>query len=99
MRYSSENMSKVRNHWIDEALKRWPQATHFWMVDSDVLPNRDVLQLLLDAKEPIIGGIVRHGENAYSFMQKWVDQQPRRSGQERSFLKHITPLPVRLRRA
>ena len=47
-RYSSAIMANLRNTWASEALKRWPQASHLWVVDSDVLPEVDELQRRAD---------------------------------------------------
>lgn len=57
-RYSSENMAPLRNLWGEEAVRRWPQLTHLWVVDSDVLPAADVLSRLLALNRPIAGAWV-----------------------------------------
>lgn len=57
-RYRSTHMAAERNLWAAEALKRWPQATHLWVVDSDVLPEPDVLEKLLAVDQPIVGAWV-----------------------------------------
>jgi hypothetical protein len=57
-RYSSAIMADLRNRWAAEALKRWPQLTHLFVVDSDVLPEPDVLERLLAVDQPIVGAWV-----------------------------------------
>jgi hypothetical protein len=57
-RYRSAHMAAERNLWAAEALKRWPQATHLWVVDSDVLPENDVLEKLLAVGQPVVGAWV-----------------------------------------
>jgi len=56
--YTSENMSLVRNEWVQQVLKEWPDVTHFWNVDSDVLPADDVLSRLLVVDKPVVGAYV-----------------------------------------
>jgi GT2 family glycosyltransferase len=62
------NLASVRNRWIERALAQWPQATHLWMVDSDVLPEPDCLALLLAADKDVVAAPVRNGEKAWNFM-------------------------------
>ena len=36
----------------------WPQATHLWVVDSDILPAPDCLEKLLEVDQPVVGAYV-----------------------------------------
>lgn len=54
IRYSSENMGMLRNRWI----QKHKNATHWWIVDSDVIPNPDVLERLLALDKPCAGAWV-----------------------------------------
>lgn len=57
-RYSTANLATVRNYWIERALHRWPELTHLWSCDSDVLPDADVLEKLLASDKPVIAAVV-----------------------------------------
>jgi len=57
-RYHSSNMSRVRNVWAERLVGMFPEATHLWNVDSDVLPAPDVLQRLLAVDKPVVGAFV-----------------------------------------
>jgi len=56
--YSTENMAKLRNEWLRGCLARWPELTHVWVVDSDVLPDSDVLAALLRLDKPVVAARV-----------------------------------------
>lgn len=62
------NLASLRNHWIERALELYPQASHLWMVDSDVVPDPDCLEKLLAADKDIVAGVVRNGDGAWNFM-------------------------------
>lgn len=57
-RYSSEVMAGERNLWLKTAVERWPNLTHLWVVDSDVLPHLDCLEKLLAVDRPVVGAWV-----------------------------------------
>lgn len=85
-RYSSKHMAAERNLWAAEALKRWPQLTHLWVVDSDVLPNPDVLEKLLDLKAIVAAAFVPIADGITPIhMMGWDhnDNQARRTGEEK----------------
>lgn len=90
------NNARVRNRWIERALKLWPQATHLWSVDSDVLPKKDCLERLLAADKDIVAAVVRNGERAYNFMLDWIDFEPARTGHEADAVAGDAPFPVSL---
>jgi GT2 family glycosyltransferase len=85
------NLARVRNRWIDRALKYHPQATHLWSVDSDVLPDPDVLEKLLTADEAVVAAVVRNSERTYNFMQNYEYGEPQRSGMEDSYVRNVSP--------
>lgn len=60
-RYHSRNMSRLRNYHLLESTRHWPDLTHVWSVDSDVLPEPDVLDRLLAVDQPIVGAYVPIG--------------------------------------
>jgi len=84
-RYRSAHMAAERNLWASEALKRWPQATHLWVVDSDVLPEPDVLEKLLELEAPVAAAMVplQDGKTPIA-MIGWdsTARQARRTGEE-----------------
>lgn len=49
---------KIRNKWVEQALHFWPNLTHIWVVDSDVIPGPFVLQKLLDVDKDVVGAYV-----------------------------------------
>lgn len=59
-RYSTANIARLRNELTGRVLARWPQATHLWSVDSDILPDPDVLEKLLAADKPVCAAVVRN---------------------------------------
>lgn len=56
--YSSAHMGALRNRWAETALFLWPQLTHLWVVDSDVIPGAGCLKLLLEVDKPVVGAWV-----------------------------------------
>jgi GT2 family glycosyltransferase len=92
------NLASVRNRWIERALAQWPQATHLWMVDSDVLPEPDCRELLLAADKDVVAAPVRNGENAWNFMRlsDLSTSEPRRSPADEMALSQETPAAVTL---
>lgn len=99
-RYRSAHMAAERNLWAQEALKRWPQATHLLVVDSDVLPEPDVLEKLLAVDAPVACAYVPVGDGFPIYMEgdrstilppeeiERTKFSPYRTGHERS---HMTP--------
>lgn len=86
-RYRSAHMAAERNLWASEALKRWPQASHLWVVDSDVLPEPDVLEKLLVLKAPVAAAFVPIGDGVTPIAMGGWDfglMRPRRDGTERA---------------
>lgn len=59
-RYSTANLAAVRNEWVRRCLEHWPQASHLWSCDSDVIPDPDVLEKLLAADVPVCAAVVRN---------------------------------------
>lgn len=104
-RYSIANLATVRNKWVERALALWPHLTHLWSVDSDVLPDADVLSLLLDADLPVVAAVVANNADStvYNYMCGWSRQQPsidgevvqpRRNGDEALRLLRTDPFAV-----
>lgn len=57
-RYSSKFMAEIRNRWAAMVLEFFPEATHLFVCDSDVLPEPDVLEKLLALKAPVAAAFV-----------------------------------------
>lgn len=100
-RYSIANLAIVRNEWIRRALQRWPKATHVWSVDSDALPDPNVLALLLDADLPVVAAVVKNSKSVpvYNFFCGWDksdnEKNPARSGDEHHKVTTLErPFPV-----
>lgn len=67
-RYSMQRLAHLRNVWIDDCFVQWPHLTHLFSCDSDVLPDPNVLSLLLAADKPVIAAVVRNGPGpVYNF--------------------------------
>lgn len=82
-RYDVANLATLRNMWIGLCLERWPHLTHLWSVDSDVVPDADVLAKLLAVDEPIVGAVVRNSTApCYNFFHGSDADGPRRAGTE-----------------
>lgn len=79
------SLSRVYNRMVDRALERFPDATHLWLVDSDVLPEPGCLERLLEADKDVIAAVVRHSKTAFNFMTGEQDGEPRR-GSEAAWL-------------
>lgn len=81
-RYSTANLATVRNYWIERAIHRWPELTHLWSCDSDVLPDPDVLDKLISADKPIISAVVaNHATGAvFNYFTGEDADGPRRHG-------------------
>jgi hypothetical protein len=83
IRYSSENMSMLRNMWAKKAIETYPHLTHLWVVDSDVLPERECLKELLNEDCQIAGAHVPLQDGITPiYMAGWDKQEkrPRRMG-------------------
>lgn len=57
-RYHSSNMAPLRNRWLESAIAIFPDLTHLWVVDSDVLPAPDCLEKLLAVDQPVVAAFV-----------------------------------------
>jgi hypothetical protein len=92
------NLALVYNRMIDRALELWPQATHLWLCDSDVVPEPDCLRLLLEADKDVISAVVALGpEGPWNFMceENPVSKEAERSGTEETLLELVRyPFPV-----
>ena len=92
-RYDSRHMAAERNLWADEALKRWPQATHLWVVDSDVLPSPGVLERLLALETLVAGAFVPIADGMTPIHMMGWRVRPRRTGEEKLLTKpHVVSL-------
>lgn len=95
-RYRSAHMAAERNLWASEALKRWPQATHLWVVDSDVLPEPDVLEKLLALKAPVAAAFVPLADGVTPIAMAGWDAElgrAKRTGEESKLTKpHVATM-------
>lgn len=95
-RYSSAFMAKVRNSWAEQALRCFPACTHLWVVDSDVLPEPDVLERLLALEAPVAAAFVPIGDGRTPIaMIGWdaTKGQARRTGEEKLLTQpHVATL-------
>lgn len=78
-RYDSANMAMLRNIWARNAFLRFDNLTHLWVVDSDVVPDRDCLKKMLELDAPVVGAIVPGCSPAMGFRHG----QACRTGKER----------------
>jgi len=90
-----DRLAYLRNYYVDRFLAEFPNATHLWSVDSDVLPDPDVLARLLRADRAIVGARVRNSPapegRAYNFWMGWdyrspIVPRPRRVGTEHEYV-------------
>lgn len=65
---ATRNLADLRNHWAERAMALWPEATHFWSIDSDTIPAPDVLKRLLAADKPVISAPVRTGRDRWNIL-------------------------------
>lgn len=89
-RYNSAHMGRERNLWAEEALKRWPQATHLFVCDSDVLPEPDVLNRLLALHAPVAAAYVPIGDGVtptHMIGFDYTNFRPCRTGEEKTLTK------------
>lgn len=92
-----EALARVYNRCLDLALEQWPEATHVWMLDSDVTPDPNVLELLLAADKDLVSAVVPLSERAWNFMlgRNWKQGRgPYRNGTEWAALSLKEPIPV-----
>lgn len=62
-------LSQLRNEWVESALFWGDDLTHYWLVDSDVLPDPSCLRLLLEADKDIVAAVVKNGPgHTWNFM-------------------------------
>jgi hypothetical protein len=73
------SLARVYNRCLDEALAITPEATHVWLLDSDVIPDSHVLELLLAADKDLVSAVVRNSPGALNFM---VRDKPKGEGRE-----------------
>lgn len=95
-RYDAANMALLRNLWAEEAIKRWPDLTHLWVVDSDVIPALDCLSKLLSLDKPVVAAHVPLMDGVTPiWMEGWNihTDLPRRNGWER---EQVVPRPCTL---
>lgn len=95
-RYSISNLARVRNAWLEAVLKKFPEATHLWSCDSDVLPEKDVLETLLATDSDIVAAVVRNSTApVWNFM---CGEDPnglqRRNGMEAKVIQWSMDAPV-----
>jgi len=84
--YSSSVMGSLRELWTKTALALYPEATHLWSVDSDVLPPSNALHTLLGHKKDVMAAYVPVSNGAIPIhMYGWDerDKEARRTGQEK----------------
>lgn len=74
-KYDIENLARLRNAWAELALASWPEATHLWSCDSDVLPEPGALDLLLALDKPAVAAPVRNGLAHWSFCGMLGDER------------------------
>lgn len=92
-RYDAANMAFLRNLWAEEAIKRWSDLTHLWVVDSDVIPEPDCLSKLLALDKPVVAAHVPLMDGVTPiWMEGWglTSDLPRRTGSERKRIKPQT---------
>jgi hypothetical protein len=80
-RYSMANLAAARQVWVESVLYAFPHATHLWSCDSDIIPDDNVLQLLLGANWPVMVGAnvaLNSALTARNVMTAWNDGQPYR---------------------
>lgn len=95
-RYDAANMALLRNLWAEEAIKRWPDLTHLWVVDSDVITELDCLSKLLSLDKPVVAAHVPLMDGVTPiWMEGWNIHAdlPRRTGRER---EQFSPRPCTL---
>lgn len=87
-RYSTSNLAWLRNELIRRAFVGWPNLTHLWSVDSDVLCDPDVLEKLLAADLPVVAAVVKNStaRGIYNFMTHGTPQEPRRQADYEEWL-------------
>lgn len=80
-RYSIAHLAMLRNEFVDRTLERWPQATHLFSVDSDVIVDPDVLEKLLAADKAVIAATVCNSRDqpVWNFFVGSDDEGPRRT--------------------
>lgn len=76
--YNSTTLSFLRNIWAQQAIQKWPQATHLWVVDSDILPDPDCLKYLLCVEADIVGAYVPIMDGVTPIhMEGWNEEEQR----------------------
>ena len=91
-RYSIANLAYLRNTLISRVLEQWPQASHIWSVDSDLLPAPNVLALLLSADLPVVAAVVANNAQgtALNYMLGWRERLAGEDGERGTgYVKHV----------
>lgn len=84
IRYSGDqhaSLSHVYNALLDEGLYRFSPVSHFWLLDSDVLPEEGCLEELLRADKDVVAAVVEHSRGVFNFMVGERDGEPRRQNE------------------
>lgn len=95
-RYEFAHLAEMRNQWRESVLDLYPEATHFWSCDSDILPKPDCLKLLLAADKPCIGAYVRNSPVSFNFTLGRDAEGARRDGRETEWSEKTEPFEVTL---
>lgn len=90
--YTSKIMGMLRNQWVEDALYVYPEATHLWSVDSDVIVPSNALDALLSHDKDVMAAYVPVAGGAIPIhMYGWSDVEghPVRTGDERHISSQI----------
>lgn len=90
--YHSSNMGFLRQLWVQNVMAVFPQATHLWSVDSDVIVPSNALENLLSHDKDVIAGYVPVANNTIPIhMFGWAEEDghPMRTGEERHISSQI----------
>jgi len=95
-RYNSYHMGGQRNLWAMQILGKFGKMTHVWNVDSDILPEPDVLEKLLSLNAPVAAAYVPVANNEIPIAMIGWDYSSgmaRRTGDEKILTKpHVATL-------
>lgn len=90
--YTSKIMGMLRNQWVYDAMHAYPEATHLWSVDSDVIVPSNALDALLSHDKDVMAAYVPVAGGAIPIhMYGWSDVEghPVRTGDERHISSQI----------
>jgi hypothetical protein len=97
-RYDMHHLARTRQLWVDEVLECYPDISHLWSVDSDIIVDPQCLHHLLAAQVRMAGARVHlseHNPNIYNVMTQWGrDNQPYRSGHEHAYADYLRKVPA-----